>query len=1017
MTYVSGLFTGFVNMMFTLLNSFVTWLSFSSEIENMVDAVNHKIDEPPTRIGHRMSSHPGGFAKIVGKRRLNMAGAYIKISNDHAPQDAAERLTALKMLAEEALHAKTISMPLNTARVQIALMKKVVKSQGNKRRQMEAMSDFGLASYGNESTIRDFLKRNSLIEVPELDAPLKAIDMGWDDHVHDFLSEGRKTPTQVILDAFVKGISRLTLVHSTIDQPQLIHEAISAGNILGIDVQIGIEFSVGKRNCRRHYMYIPPRVENSQEFFRFFYDHHEALEPFLKGLRLNSEKRQRTMLMAMERFNTTMLPKINAGYQPHAPGWVPPLAWEDLNAYIVCGQVNRVHLGALLYTSMLRAFHARVLELKTQLLAAEERFRLGLYSEWEMKNVSSQYQNVRRTYETMSPEGLMSQYLDNREVLDYDSEFIDESPLLDTLRGLGGNILWIHPLELGLKEAVTHLVQNCHRLTHIETLNLRDSVQRNPETINLFSRFVHLFNNQPMNEVRHYLDQNDIQTLTMDEVEQQRHQMGERRLVPVCGSDSTGRDVAIPGMGFIQSSRIPEAVRTSFREHHFRLARPVAQLILSKGADPKSMSGAPEDQDIICMGKIGRPMHNSVGDEPAEHHFNVFRFWHYLNSTVKNSVRVAIGFAAALYWMNYQFALSIGLFFACLWFFITGFRNFLVDMIASSGTDFRSWSLKNVNFDNLAQSLYWTGFSVPLLGLVKMQYDELWPLEKSGLLFETAKFFFICFANGSYIMFHNRLRNFDRKVRRANFFRTMIAFPFATAFSSIGNAMGIPSIVQAKFWSDFVAGIIEGSGKFRQRFVLRQRDLKELLPRLYSMDRDARLTAMLDILYIWARQPRGKTCLAHLLLQSRSWWVMVKEWWYGRETPEEVRRIQGQYYLYYERICELYIDTGCLLNMTQFILNRFSGRDAVMLTKLVGEELETFRTWLRHLRSHYDVKKPELVDVKEYLPPALQKEDTFEMPQSIDELKKTNLQSKPEPTVELAPDPVSDTATPEERKP
>jgi len=99
MTYVSGLFTGFVNMMFTLLNSFVTWLSFSSEIENMVDAVNHKIDEPPTRIGHRMSSHPGGFAKIVGKRRLNMAGAYIKISNDHAPQDAAERLTALKMLA------------------------------------------------------------------------------------------------------------------------------------------------------------------------------------------------------------------------------------------------------------------------------------------------------------------------------------------------------------------------------------------------------------------------------------------------------------------------------------------------------------------------------------------------------------------------------------------------------------------------------------------------------------------------------------------------------------------------------------------------------------------------------------------------------------------------------------------------------------------------------------------------------------------------------------------------------
>ena len=96
------------------------------------------------------------------------------------------------------------------------------------------------------------------MEVPETGQPLKDLHMGWDYHVHDNLSEGRKTPSQVLLDAFIKGISEVVLAHYTLRDENIIREAYQAGQILGIKVQIGIEFSVGPKWNRRHFMYLPP---------------------------------------------------------------------------------------------------------------------------------------------------------------------------------------------------------------------------------------------------------------------------------------------------------------------------------------------------------------------------------------------------------------------------------------------------------------------------------------------------------------------------------------------------------------------------------------------------------------------------------------------------------------------------------------------------------------------------------------------------------------------------------------
>lgn len=209
-------------------------------------------------------------------------------------------------------------------------------------------------------------------------------------------------------------------------------------------------------------------------------------------------------------------------------------------------------------------------------------------------------------------------------------------------------------------------------------------------------------------------------------------------------------------------------------------------------------------------------------------------------------------------------------------------------------------------------------------------------------------------ANGVYISLHNHLRNFDRSVIKANFFRSVLSWPFAAAFAPIGYLAGIPSIVQAKFWSDVVAGLIEGSGKFSQRFILRKRDLTETLPQLYSSNRNERITAMLDILYIWARAPRGKTCLRLLLLNKPSLGERV---WRTPKAPEEIEIRKKRYRAFYNQMLELFSSVGMLNILTEYALSNFPSNDAAVLTDLIGAEMEDFLAWLKDLEKHLPAKK------------------------------------------------------------
>ncbi|MFH0800843.1 MAG: hypothetical protein V2A78_00440 [bacterium] len=926
------------------LNTFIDIASYSAEVRNLVAILNRRIEQPES-VSIHIPSHPSGFSREIHKRRLSIAEAYIRIIHALDSDKYEERLKALESLVRQSFHAKTVSMPLNTARVQVALMKEAVKNADHRRKQLELMMDFTRASYGQETVIRALLRDHSLIEVPETGKSLSEMNLGWDDHVHDNLSEGRKTPTQVMLDAFIKGISGVTLAYYDLADEGIIREAIRSGEILGIRVRIGIEFSVGVKGARRHYMYIPAGCLTAENYIDFFARHREKLSHFLQGLHRNAENRHKTIASIFSKFNETYLVNLNEGFTDIDYLTLKPLQWEDLQGIVLHGQASRMHLGELLFNKFKQILHKRVLYYRTLYEVALQK-KAGEISRWEFDMVSSRYESVRKQYETLTSECLRRQYFSDKSIVDYDSAFREEQEIFPALRDCGGELIYIHPLERGLPTAAAMLIHNAAFITHIETFNMRDSVRRNPTDLRLLSSFVSLLNGGNCVEVKHFVEEWSVPGLSDGEIRDACANYGKNRLLPRCGSDSTGRDPLIPGMGFVAVETLPRRMSASFMRHHIVLPQPVANLILSRGEPVPE--GSKKYGPIVSMGKSGGELKNLVGDEEEVVYLSPMRIWKHLNPGIRNFLKVIFGFIPAFLggsWTPKGWDYGLGLTIVAIWFGITFIRNVIVDLVSASGLDPKDWAWKDVDMDNATSSLFWTGFSVPILTFVKLGFDSAFKgLQLSHIaVFEMLKYFFIAFFNGSYIMFHNTLRGFNPNVRSRNFFRTLLSWPFATLFSPVGDLLQIPSIVQSKFWSDFVAGLIEGSGKLSIRMKLRERDIGELLPVLDSQDRQERITSMLDVLYIWARSQRGESSLYNILTEK----PINRKKSSAKGNGAQGQALNGAHYR--RLLHDLFTEEGAIENLSKFILVNFSGKEAMLLSGVLGTHYLHFVNWLERI--------------------------------------------------------------------
>ena len=106
-----------INILRRTLYRITDSLSFNDNIRDLADILNRKV-EKSENIAASLLSHPGGFTRAFHKRRMSMAESYIRIAQALDRNNHQERLYALKTLMDLSFHAKTVSMPLNTARIQ-----------------------------------------------------------------------------------------------------------------------------------------------------------------------------------------------------------------------------------------------------------------------------------------------------------------------------------------------------------------------------------------------------------------------------------------------------------------------------------------------------------------------------------------------------------------------------------------------------------------------------------------------------------------------------------------------------------------------------------------------------------------------------------------------------------------------------------------------------------------------------------------------------------------------------------
>ncbi|MEW6548225.1 MAG: hypothetical protein AB1407_02060 [Spirochaetota bacterium] len=902
-----------MNVFLRLYGNLVDSLSFSAPLRKMRRELNAKIDAPSS-IALSPESHPLGVNRWFKKRRMSIAESYITVVTELESCHSQSRLEALKALAAVALNPKSLSMPLNTARVQLALIKEAVKHRHDKRRQLELLADFSLSTAAQRQVITRLCDELNIVELPEAGLRLSDFSYGWDCHVHDSTTYGRKNPTQLVIDAFIKGISRLTIAYGSASDREKMGEALEAGRLLGVGVRIALEFSAYFQDRRFHYLAALPDLPDAQALEAYLSRHEASLAEFFQGLEKNREFRTQAIGALIDAFNSAHLESLNEGYPDQPMYRLGALDLDGLAKAFPTVSVNRSHLAEYLYAQYLPILRNRQRMLKVLRAEARSLKAEGKLDDDACAAAEKRYGALKKELKSLTPELLLHRFFSGPEVQDYKTVFGDLRDVAGALKEAGCELTLICPLEHGLEPALRLLETLEGIVDNVEVYNTQDAIQRDPKETLAFAHHLNALN---------------------------KGIKGKAGFKPLCGSDAMGRNPKIPGMGFIYETAIAGPRRKGYLNRHIPLPAFISAMVASEGkaVDDMAASGA----NIYSMGKIAEGVQaaREPGDGTSKPLIEPLRAWRYFNPLFKEAAYAAIGFTVA--------ATFIGPPYALLWLFITGFRNAIADLAATRGTKLSEWKLKSVNFDNVAQSLFWTGFSVPILGFVKSSFDIVWPWAHDGLLFNMIKFFFISFANGAYLATHNTIRGFEKEVVRANFFRSVIAWPFATLFAPLGNLMGIPSIVQAKIWSDFVAGFIEGSGKYAKILKLRRKSLLELLPQVAQAEGDSHCMAVIDLLYLFHEEPRTQSSLRSVFHPPAVAKLLLGKPGLAERptTLPEIRAALSR--------------EGLGKHLVDYILTRYDEERASDLVDLVNDALPEIQTWLRRLEAKAEkgaLKKP-----------------------------------------------------------
>jgi hypothetical protein len=849
--------------------------------------------------------HPHGIKEMIETKGLRAAYAVAQLLSSLEVGGVDDRINALRSLRHEVIDTAEGPLAKNTARVLLQIMKDLVRTHGDYRKQLELAHEFRRTASGKPRIVRQQLRHYHLLEMPE-----EWNQIAFDDHVHDANTKGRKSSTHLIMDAWIKGIRRLRVIHYNYIEPRFAAELLEAARILDIDIRIGIEFSSRYRNKYAQLIWVPRGFTDAQSFLCFL-----AEPPVIKLMeagRSASLYQQQYVMDLLSKFNDVHRPALNEQLGVD----LAPIKPNEFLAFVGIGQKSKLHLAKFIHTKLLNALQSRLALMCSEYAKADAGRREEITRWIEQTN-------------GMDLESLVDEYLEpenNPEIANPDipaeapdgPELLQLSPfeLLSRLAQLhSGYRVTLNLTNLQVEE-VLELVYDCQgMITRLEIFNLKDYAAGKTAHVADISRLMQAINEgsaihlkQVISEIIGRLNhdvtgkrqaQVDKLTAILHDIDTLKSFYSGRSLKARIGSDSTGRSPRVHGMGLAIRETLPKRAQQAIerdRRQDVReiipiqmIAYKIMRFVSKKGSMPGSQirywltamlstngwlgltcrqawevdptaTRMANPGNIVTLGGVQQIIDNDLRLNPPEATARHSRFrWRYLNSHLQNALKVIVGFIPAFL----TFALTkdwwlLAYFGAFIWFGITGLRNIVQSVLGGGG--FKRSPLLNwndyISWTRITDSLLFTGFSVPLLDYIvkTLILDRVFGINAGSQ--PVLLYTFMALANGIYLSSHNILRGLPRGAVYGNFFRSILSIPIAIGFNMVigsilaaAGVAGVSLILQnwaaiiSKTASDVVAGIIEGLADRYKNIQARLREYTTKFAQLFD------IYAQLELLY------------------------------------------------------------------------------------------------------------------------------------------------------------------------
>ena len=833
---------------------------------------------------------PHGIKELAADPGLRIAYAIMHLLQSLKSDQADDRIKALNALRDETLAASRGSMRNNRARVLVQIGKELIRAQGDEGRQLELAHDFRRAALGKVGFLRGQLRKYHLLEMPE-----EWNQIAFDDRVHDANSKGRKSATHLIMDAWIKGIRDLTVVYYNFMEPAVARELFTSAAILGVNVRIGIEFQARFRNGYIKIVWGPNGLRDDGDIEEFF-----RQEPVRELMRLGQEvqaQRTRYVREVTEAFNEVHRDSIRQEFGIS----LPAVQYGDVQRAIGSGQPSVYHLGNHIHEMALPLFRERVEVLRGEYAEAD-------YD--TMASIAMQIESLDSLdADTLIARYLVPEV--NSAISDPAAPSDEEGPELLRLtpreltarlrRACPSSSLTLILSDLDLTDVIEILYDCQGRISHFEVFNTKSLTE-----LQVIQRKPFCILQQAINEqnavVLKRMIRNCIERLGDDPGPASRERaarleailpdfsrlLDRYRRTPLrssIGSGSTGRSSRKHGMGFAVVDTLPFKAQRELRRRPTSCCIPVAgsasasveflppkvsglsgriarlafrlqwlRTLFCKTRHRWHVDGFRIDDaacgDVATLGGISQEGNGLTlydEHETREGSPTLGR----LNTSLKNALKVLAGFIPAFltfYLTKDWWVLAyLG---GVIWFVITGLRNVIQSVLGGGGirrSPYLGWN-DYISWERIADSLLYTGFSVPLLDWLckSVVLDQGFNVTTSTnpLLLYTI----MAVTNGIYISSHNIVRGLPRKAVMGNFFRSILSIPVAFALNgAVGSILhlagvaGVAAILQlwaaviSKLASDFVAGIIEGMADRAYNISMRNWDYAEKIRQVNAL--------------------------------------------------------------------------------------------------------------------------------------------------------------------------------------